>query len=158
MSRNWTLQGAEDQLSCAHSLAHVAEGGGSLGWPCSSWTASSSLPPRLLATTTVLITVSIPSLLTLEVGEAALCLSPGCYSPADCSPAKDAHASDATLLGCSTDSFFYLFFSPPMHKFCRLQPNCIFFRQTVSGAMQMSFEMWRSGLYLSVNCLSGTDI
>lgn len=31
MSRNWTLQGAEDQLSCAHSLAHTAEGGWQLG-------------------------------------------------------------------------------------------------------------------------------
>lgn len=53
---------------------------------------------------------------------------------------------------------FLFSFSPPTHKSCRLQPNCIFFRQIVSGAMQMSFEMWRSGLYLSVNCLSGTDI
>lgn len=52
----------------------------------------------------------------------------------------------------SSFSFF------PMHKSRQLQPNCILFRQTVSGAMQMSFEMWRSGLYLSVNCLSGTDI
>lgn len=132
---------------------------GSLGWRCSSCTASSSLPPRLPATFQCSLPWASPPCWLWRCEEAALCLSPGCRSPADCSSAKDAHASAATLLGRSTDSLFILFPPPhPMHKSCCLQPNCIFFRQAVSGAMQMSFEMWRSGLYLSVNCLSGTDI
>lgn len=82
---------------------------GSLGWQCSSWTASSSLPPRLPAT----FQWASPPCWLWKWGETALCLSPGCYSPADCSPAKDAHASAPTLPGCLTDSLFVLFSFPP---------------------------------------------
>lgn len=98
--------------------------------------------------------VSIPSLLNFG-GASALCLPRHCCIPSDCCPLKAAYAK-TDIHGCLKASFFFFF--APLHKSCQLQPNCILFRQTVSGAMQMSFEMWRSGLYLSANCLSGTDI
>lgn len=85
----------------------------SLGWRCSSRTASSNLPPRLPATSQCSSLWASPLCWLWRWGKAALCLSPGCYSPADCSPARDAHASAATLLGCLTDSLFVLFSFPP---------------------------------------------
>lgn len=97
--------------------------------------------------------VSIPSLLNFG-GASALCLSCHCCSPVTAVLWR-LLVPELTLIGVWRLHFFFFF---PMHKSCQLQPNCILFRQTVSGAMQMSFEMWRSGLYLSVNCLSGTDI
>lgn len=86
---------------------------GSLGWRCSSWTASSSFPPRLPATSQCSSLWASPLCWLRRWAKTALCLSPDCYSSADCSPAKDAHASAATLLGCLTDLLFVLLSFPP---------------------------------------------
>ena len=148
-SRSWTLQ--------------VAGTGGSLGWWRSSSTASSSLPPRLPARLRCSWLWASPLCCEHPLSAdfawgAALCLPRGCWSPADYCPPKDAGARAATRLGVRRIRFLFFLFPPHLHNSCQLQPNCILFRQTVSGAMQMSFEMQRSGLYLSVNCLRGTDI
>lgn len=132
-------------------------GGGSLGWQCSSSVAANSFPPSYQRQSS----------------------APGCEHPLSADFRGEQlcaflMAPEALLtavlwwmllpelpLPWVFDGFAFcsfLFFSYPMHKSCQLQPNCILFRQTVSGAMQMSFEMWRSGLYLSVNCQSNTDI